>query len=29
VAHAVRVVLEQPRAVRTTVWQMWSMQQQS
>jgi NADP-dependent 3-hydroxy acid dehydrogenase YdfG len=29
VAHAVRVVLEQPRSVRTTVWQMWSMQQQS
>lgn len=29
VAHAVRVVLEQPRSVRTTVWQLWSMQQQS
>jgi NADP-dependent 3-hydroxy acid dehydrogenase YdfG len=29
VAHAIRVVLEQSRAVRTTVWQMWSMQQQS
>ena len=29
VARAVRVVLEQPRSVRTTVWQMWSMQQQS
>ena len=29
VAHAVRVVLEQPRSVRTTVWQMWSMQQSS
>lgn len=29
VAHAVRAVLEQPRSVRTTVWQMWSMQQQS
>src|SRR3954451_23233357 len=29
VAHAVRVVLEQPRSVRTTVCQMWSMQQQS
>jgi 3-oxoacyl-[acyl-carrier protein] reductase len=29
VAHAVRVVLEQPRSVRTTVWQMWSTQQQS
>src|SRR4029453_212323 len=28
-AHAIRVVLEQPRSVRTTVWQMWSMQQQS
>ena len=29
VAHTVRVVLEQPRSVRTTVWQVWSMQQQS
>ena len=29
VAHAVRVVLEQPRSVRTTVWQLWSMEQQS
>jgi 3-oxoacyl-[acyl-carrier protein] reductase len=29
VAHAVRVVLEQPRSVRTTVWQMWSMEQGS
>ena len=29
VAHAIRVVLEQPRSVRTTVWQMWSMAQQS
>jgi NADP-dependent 3-hydroxy acid dehydrogenase YdfG len=29
VAHATRVVLEQPRTVRTTVWQMWSTQQQS
>ena len=29
VAHAVRVVLEQPRSVRTTVWQIWSMEQQS
>ena len=29
VAHAVRVVLEQPRSVRTTVWQLWSMRQQS
>jgi NADP-dependent 3-hydroxy acid dehydrogenase YdfG len=29
VAHAIKVVLEQPRSVRTTVWQMWSMQQQS
>jgi 3-oxoacyl-[acyl-carrier protein] reductase len=29
VAHAIRVVLEQPRTVRTTVWQMWSMAQQS
>jgi 3-oxoacyl-[acyl-carrier protein] reductase len=29
VAHAIRAVLEQPRSVRTTVWQMWSMRQQS
>jgi NADP-dependent 3-hydroxy acid dehydrogenase YdfG len=29
VAQAIRVVLEQPRSVRTTVWQMWSMAQQS
>lgn len=29
VARAVRVVLEQPRSVRTTVWQLWSMRQQS
>ena len=29
VSHAVRVVLEQPRSVRTTVWQLWSTQQQS
>jgi len=29
VAHAIRVVLEQPRSVRTTVWQLWSTQQQS
>lgn len=29
VAHAIHVVLEQPRSVRTTVWQMWSTQQQS
>ena len=29
VAHAIHAVLEQPRSVRTTVWQMWSMQQQS
>ncbi|HEU4512679.1 MAG TPA: SDR family oxidoreductase [Nocardioidaceae bacterium] len=29
VAHAVRVVLEQSRSVRTTVWQLWSMGQQS
>jgi len=29
VAHAIRVVLEQDRSVRTTVWQMWSMEQQS
>ena len=29
VAHAIRTVLEQPRSVRTTVWQLWSMRQQS
>ncbi|MGX6606423.1 SDR family oxidoreductase [Micromonosporaceae bacterium Da 78-11] len=29
VAHAIRAVLEQPRSVRTTVWQMWSTAQQS
>jgi 3-oxoacyl-[acyl-carrier protein] reductase len=29
VAHAVRTVLEQPRSVRTTVWQLWSTEQQS
>ncbi|MGW4332033.1 SDR family oxidoreductase [Rhodococcus koreensis] len=29
VAHAARVVLEQSRSVRTTVWQLWSAQQQS
>ena len=29
VAHAVQVVLQQPRSVRTTVWQLWSTQQQS
>jgi len=29
VAHTIRVVLEQPRSVRTTVWQLWSTQQQS
>jgi 3-oxoacyl-[acyl-carrier protein] reductase len=29
VAHAVRSVLEQPRSVRTTVWQLWSTEQQS
>jgi 3-oxoacyl-[acyl-carrier protein] reductase len=29
VAHAVQVVLEQPRSVRTTVWQLWSSEQQS
>ena len=29
VAHAVKVVLEQPRSVRTTVWQLWSTEQQS
>jgi NADP-dependent 3-hydroxy acid dehydrogenase YdfG len=29
VGHAIRVVLEQPRSVRTTVWELWSSQQQS
>jgi 3-oxoacyl-[acyl-carrier protein] reductase len=29
VAHAIHAVLEQPRSVRTTVWQLWSMEQQS
>jgi NADP-dependent 3-hydroxy acid dehydrogenase YdfG len=29
VAHAIRAVLEQPRSVRTTVWQLWSTEQQS
>ena len=29
VAHAIKVVLEQPRSVRTTVWQLWSTQPQS
>ena len=29
VAHTIRVVLEQPRSVRTTVWQLWSTEQQS
>jgi NADP-dependent 3-hydroxy acid dehydrogenase YdfG len=29
VAHAVRTVLEQPRSVRTTVWQLWATRQQS
>jgi len=29
VAHAIQVVLEQPRSLRTTVWQMWSMAQES
>jgi NADP-dependent 3-hydroxy acid dehydrogenase YdfG len=29
VAQAIRVVLEQPRSLRTTVWQMWSMAQES
>ena len=29
VAHAIRTALEQPRSVRTTVWQLWSTQQQS
>lgn len=29
VAHTIRVVLEQPRSVRTSVWQLWSTEQQS
>ena len=29
VAHAIRVVLEQPRTMRTTLWSMWSMRQGS
>ena len=29
VAHTIRICLEQPRSVRTTSWQLWSMQQQS
>lgn len=29
VAHAIVTVLQQPRAVRTTLWAMWSMGQQS
>jgi len=29
VAYAIVTVLQQPRSVRTTVWQMWSMGQQS
>lgn len=29
IAHAVEVVLRQPRSVRTTVWQLWSIEQQS
>jgi 3-oxoacyl-[acyl-carrier protein] reductase len=29
VAHAVITTLLQPRSVRTTVWAMWSMGQQS
>ncbi len=29
VAHAIRAALEQPRSVRTTVWQLWSTAQQS
>jgi 3-oxoacyl-[acyl-carrier protein] reductase len=29
VAHAVQVVLEQPRSVRTTIWQLWSIHQDS
>ena len=29
VAHAIVVTLEQPRSVRTTVWQLWSIEQPS
>jgi NADP-dependent 3-hydroxy acid dehydrogenase YdfG len=29
VSHAILAALQQPRSVRTTVWQLWSMQQQS
>jgi 3-oxoacyl-[acyl-carrier protein] reductase len=29
VAFTVRTVLQQPRSVRTTVWALWSMGQQS
>ncbi|MDI1289501.1 MAG: SDR family NAD(P)-dependent oxidoreductase, partial [bacterium] len=29
VAHAIVTVLQQPRSVRTTLWAMWSMGQQS
>ncbi len=29
VAHAITTVLQQPRSVRTTLWAMWSMGQQS
>jgi hypothetical protein len=29
VAHAIVSVLRQPRRVRTTLWAMWSMGQQS
>jgi 3-oxoacyl-[acyl-carrier protein] reductase len=29
VAHAIVTVLQQPRSVRTTLWALWSMGQQS
>jgi NADP-dependent 3-hydroxy acid dehydrogenase YdfG len=29
VAHTIAVVLQQPRRVRTTQWQLWSMRQGS
>lgn len=29
VAHAITTVLTQPRSVRTTIWQLWSMEQQA
>jgi hypothetical protein len=29
VAHVIAIVLQQPRRVRTTQWQLWSMDQGS